>query len=114
MGTRVIKCLRHLLTLPPINSRYHWWDTQVFCVDDDKGFCSWEPGYIAVDNKFDKYGVALGFCKRYFSLGKLKDVYNSAKGDARRKWDLSEYENRARPWITTSKKWSVSHSVHAR
>ena len=91
-------------------------DTQVFCLPDDVGYCQDEPGYIAVENKYDKNGLALGehrfiswcrnnvfannrvaFCQRYFSLGKLKDVYNEASKDDSLIWDLSNYENRARP-----------------
>ena len=45
--------------------------------------------------------ASAGFCHRYFLLGKLKDTYNEASNDNSKKWDLRNYENRARPWITT-------------
>lgn len=97
------------LTLSPDNfdkaysyqqSWFSWYDTQVFCLADTVGYCANEPSYIAVENNFDKNGLALGFCDRYFQLGTLQGIYNEASSGGN-PYDLSEYENRARAWITT-------------
>ncbi len=57
------------------------------------------PGSIIVENDYYGKGLALGFCNHWFALGRLKDAYNSASnGDNR--YDIREYDNRARPWIT--------------
>ena len=49
------------------------------------------------DWKGDK--IALGFCDSWFRLKSLKDAFDSEK-DQYQKYDVGEYENRGRAWIT--------------
>ncbi|KAF2718585.1 hypothetical protein K431DRAFT_348568 [Polychaeton citri CBS 116435] len=80
----------------------HWYSTyytQVFCVGDDEGYCASEPSYIAIENQYDKDGLAMAFCARYFNLGSLQPIYDSASTGVN-SYDLAQYENRARAWIT--------------
>jgi hypothetical protein len=58
-----------------------------------------EPGFIWAQNVDKNNHLSLSFCERYFKLGTLEGIYDMAsKGSGRS--DLSEYENRARAWIT--------------
>jgi hypothetical protein len=82
-------------------SWFSWYDTQVYCSSDLEDVCTKkEPGYIYVANSDEKQAyLSLAFCERYFKLGTLQDIYNSAsKGDDPH--NLGSYENRARAWIS--------------
>ena len=82
-------------------SWFSWYDTQVFCDDIvTAAYCTGEPSYIHVQNDYDNNGLALRFCDRYFHLGTLQGIYDQASTGGN-PHDLSEYENRARAWITT-------------
>lgn len=83
-------------------SWYSWYDTRVYCARDLEDVCTKkEPGYIWVENSDGdkKKYLSLAFCDRYFKLGTLEGIYD-ATSKSQRANDLSEYENRARAWIT--------------
>nr|POF17945.1 hypothetical protein CFP56_13356 [Quercus suber] len=80
-------------------SWFSWSDTQVYCLADNDAACLNEPSYITVTNDHDRDILTLGFCDRYFTLGTLDGIYNEASKGGNPN-DLSEYENRARAWIT--------------
>lgn len=52
-----------------------------------------------VRNNWKGDKIALGFCDSWFELNSLKGAYDKEK-DEREKYDVAEYENRGRAWIT--------------
>ena len=81
---------------------YSWKDTHVYCHDntlkpDD---CNNDPGHIVVENDHRGDGLALAFCDRWFELKKYKDAFDQASKDDTKMYDVSQYDNRARAWIT--------------
>ncbi|KAM0716044.1 hypothetical protein Q7P37_008558 [Cladosporium fusiforme] len=80
-----------------------WYDTQVYCTNDLEDVCTREPSSIVVNNGDKKHYLALHFCSRWFKLGTLRGIYDIAQsGNGRH--DLSNYDNRARAWITAMMK----------
>jgi len=73
----------------------------VYCHDNSlyQDDCANDPGSIVVKNDFNGNGLALLFCNHWFSLPRLKDAYSGARG-GKYPADISQYDSRARPWIT--------------
>lgn len=84
---------------------HHPWihrkDTHIYCHDNSlyEGDCASAANSVVVQNDYNGRGLTIIFCNHWFSLGKLKAAYNSARG-GNKKFDLRQYDNRAVPWLS--------------